>query len=63
MADKRFVVTHPKARAPIAIKGKTLTEALEKEGLDPAIWKDTNPLKVKKISVSNDTETGNTPTS
>ena len=40
MADKTFIVTHAKARAPITIKGKTLEEALEKEGLDPAIWKE-----------------------
>lgn len=40
MREKVFVVSHPKARYPITIKGKTLEEALEKEGLDPAIWKE-----------------------
>lgn len=38
MQDKEFIVTHAHARAPITVKGKTLEEALEKEGLDPAIW-------------------------
>lgn len=39
MSDKTFVVTHARAREPLTIKGKTLEEALEKEGLDPNIWK------------------------
>lgn len=39
MADKEFIVTHAKARAPITVRGKNLKEALEKEGLDPNIWK------------------------
>jgi len=39
MRNKAFIVTHPKARAPLTIKGKDLEDALEKEGLDPSIWK------------------------
>ena len=39
MSDKVFVVTHARARAPITVTGRTLEEALEKEGLDPNIWK------------------------
>lgn len=39
MRNKAFIVTHAKARAPLTIKGKDLDDALEKEGLDPAIWK------------------------
>lgn len=38
-ADKEFVVTHARARAPITVRGKNLEEALAKEGLDPNIWK------------------------
>lgn len=41
MAYRTFIVTHAHARSPIIVKGKTLNEALKKEGLDPAIWKDT----------------------
>jgi len=40
MANQTFVVTHAKAREPLTIKGKTLEEALEKEGLNPSIWKE-----------------------
>ena len=43
MTDKTFTVTHAHARAPLTIKGKTLEEALEKEGLDPIIWKEVPP--------------------
>lgn len=43
MGDKEFIVSHAKARAPITIEGKTLKEALEKEGLDPSIWKEIEP--------------------
>lgn len=39
MVNKTFIVSHPKARAPITITGKTLEEALEQEGLDPSVWK------------------------
>ena len=39
MRNKAFIVSHPKARNPITIKGHTLEEALEKERLDPNIWK------------------------
>lgn len=39
MRNKAFIVTHAHARAPLTIKGKTLDDALEKEGLNPAIWK------------------------
>lgn len=39
MRNKAFIVTHAHARAPLTIKGVTLEDALEKEGLDPAIWK------------------------
>lgn len=45
MEDKTFVVTHAKARAPLTIKGKTLKEALKKEGLNPDIWKPVEPEK------------------
>lgn len=38
MRNKAFIVTHPKARSPLTIKGTDLQDALEKEGLDPAIW-------------------------
>lgn len=44
MPDKTFIVTHAKARSPITVKGKTLTEALKKEGLNPAIWKEAQPF-------------------
>lgn len=40
MTDKTFIVTHPKARSPITVTGKTLAEALEKEGLIPSLWKE-----------------------
>lgn len=43
MADKTFIVTHAKARAPLSITGRTLNDALKKEGLDPAIWKEQAP--------------------
>ena len=43
MEDKTFVVSHSHARAPLTIHGKTLAEALENEGLDPAIWKEVEP--------------------
>lgn len=39
MVDKTFIVTHAHARASITITGKTLEEALKKEGLNPDIWK------------------------
>lgn len=39
MAEKSWMVSHPKARNPILVTGKTLPEALEKENLNPAIWK------------------------
>lgn len=44
MAYKTFIVSHAKARYPIAVKGRTLEEALKKEGLNPAIWKEQLPL-------------------
>lgn len=44
MTDKTFIVTHAKARAPLTIEGKDLKAALEKEGLDPNIWKETEPI-------------------
>lgn len=40
MADKTFIVTHARARSPIIVKGKSLEEALKKEGLNPDIWKE-----------------------
>jgi len=43
MADKEFIVTHAKARAPITIRGKTLKEALKEEGLNPNIWREVSP--------------------
>lgn len=43
MADKEFIVTHGRARAPLTIKGKNLKDALAKEGLNPDIWKEVNP--------------------
>jgi len=39
MVNKTFIVSHPKARSPITITGKTLEDALKKEGLDPETWK------------------------
>lgn len=39
MTKKTFIVTHAKARAPLTITGNTMKDALEKEGLDPDIWK------------------------
>ena len=54
MAEKEFIVSHAKARAPITITGKNLEEALEKEGLNPAIWKE-----VISESESEVEETGN----
>ncbi|MBA7529162.1 hypothetical protein ES705_21354 [subsurface metagenome] len=39
MVDKTFIVTHARARASLTITGKTIEEALEREGLDPNIWK------------------------
>ena len=44
MKTKTFIVTHSRARSPITIKGQTLEEALEKEGLNPAIWVETAKL-------------------
>jgi len=38
MADKTFIVTHAKARSPLTITGKTLEDALEKEGLTSPPW-------------------------
>jgi len=49
MSEKEFVVSHPKARSPLTITGSTLEEALAKEGLDPAIWKEVVPLKPDEI--------------
>lgn len=39
MADKEWIVSHAKARAPVTVTGKNLKEALKKEGLDPNLWK------------------------
>ena len=46
MADREFTVTHPKARLPLTIRGKTLEDALDRECLDPAIWKLVEPPPV-----------------
>lgn len=43
MADKVFIVSHRRARAPITVRGKNLEEALASEGLDPNIWKPIMP--------------------
>lgn len=43
MSYKTFIVTHARARSPIIVRGTTLDQALRKEGLDPRIWKETNP--------------------
>ncbi|MBA7629006.1 hypothetical protein ES703_36503 [subsurface metagenome] len=43
MGDKEFIVSHAKAREPITVRGKNLEEALEKEGLDPNIWREVSP--------------------
>ena len=40
MTIKTFIVTHPKARAPITVHGATLAAALKIEGLNPNIWKE-----------------------
>jgi hypothetical protein len=45
MADKTFIVSHPNARSPITITGANLHQALEDEGLDPAIWKEIRPAE------------------
>ena len=46
---KTFIVTHPKARAPLPITGKTLSSALKKEHLNPNIWKEAaQDLKVSE---------------
>jgi len=44
MSHKTFIVTHPRARAPIVVHGKTLAQALRTEGLDPKIWKVSRPV-------------------
>ena len=44
MSEKTFIVTHAKARSPLTVTGKTLEEALEKEGLDPLIWHEVGEL-------------------
>ena len=44
MKEKTFVVSHPKARAPLTVKGETLAKALKAEGLDPAIWQEIAPM-------------------
>lgn len=43
MANKTFTITHAHAREPLTIKGKSLKDALRKEGLDPDIWKEVQP--------------------
>ena len=43
MSDKIFIVSHAHARTPITVRGKNLEEALENEGLDPAIWHEIKP--------------------
>lgn len=45
MRNKHFIVSHPRARHPLTITGHTLAEALEKEGLDPNIWKPLHELE------------------
>ena len=59
MSNKTFTVTHPKARAPIVVKGATLDEALEKEGLDPAVWKEQGSALEEEDN--GDPETGGAP--
>jgi len=56
MADKTFIVTHPKARSPLTITGKTLAEALEKEGLNPAIWKEQGAVPESEVEPSGDNQ-------
>ena len=43
MPDKEFTVVNPKTRQTFTITGKSLKNALEKEGLDPAIWVEVKP--------------------
>lgn len=45
MEDKTFTVSHARSRMPLTIKGKNLKDALEKEGLNPDIWKPIVPIK------------------
>ncbi len=56
MADKTFVVTHAKARAPLTITGKTLEEALAKNGLDLSIWKPVGEPKEVEEEASGDNQ-------
>lgn len=56
MVDKSFIVTHAHARAPLTIKGKDLADALEKEGLNPAIWKETCEITEGEVEPSGDNQ-------
>jgi len=40
LKNRTFIVSHAHARAPLTITGKTLTEAIENERLNPDIWKE-----------------------
>lgn len=48
MSYKIFVISHPKARSPLTIRGHTLREALEREGLDPTLWRPIGKPQVVK---------------
>lgn len=50
MAEKEFTVTHGRARSPLVIRGKSLKDALKKEGLNPGIWKPVSPQKSDQLS-------------
>lgn len=48
MSEKTFVVSHAKARAPLTITGKTLKDALKKEGLNPERWRLVAEIKAEE---------------
>lgn len=56
MRNKAFIVSHAHARHPLTIKGHTLEDALEKEGLDPNIWKPVGQPEEVEEETSNDTQ-------
>lgn len=54
--DKTFIVTHGRARAPIAVTGKNLEEALINEGLDPSIWHEVPQAPPAEVSADGDNQ-------
>jgi len=49
---KTFVVSTPRAKTPLTIRGRSLKDALKRERLNPAFWK-VIPSGQKEVAVSN----------